>query len=226
MPLGLALRQRRLPAREARLGDRRLQRASPGSPSPRDRWSAARSRGPRLAVDLLDQRPDRPARRSRSCSRASGELGAATARSTCRAWRSSPPARSASSGGWCAATPPAGAAPRWSATLAAGLLLLGLRGLGAPHPRADGPDGLFRSRGVLGRQRGDLLRSASLFAAVFFFAQFLQVGLGYEPLEAGLRLLPWTGDVSVVAPVAGRAGGSHRRAPAAGRRAAAAGGRA
>ena len=44
---------------------------------------------------------------------------------------------------------------------------------------------------------------ASLFSAVFFFAQFLQIGLGYSPLEAGLRLMPWTATFITVAPVAG-----------------------
>jgi MFS family permease len=38
---------------------------------------------------------------------------------------------------------------------------------------------------------------------VFFFAQFLQGGLGYGPLAAGLRLLPWTATFITVAPVAG-----------------------
>ena len=44
---------------------------------------------------------------------------------------------------------------------------------------------------------------ASLFCAVFFVSQFLQIGLGYGPLEAGLRLLPWTATLFFVAPVAG-----------------------
>jgi MFS family permease len=44
---------------------------------------------------------------------------------------------------------------------------------------------------------------ASLFAAVFFYAQLLQVGLGYSPLEAGLRLMPWTATFITVAPIAG-----------------------
>ena len=34
-------------------------------------------------------------------------------------------------------------------------------------------------------------------------AQFLQAGLGYGPLGAGLRLLPWTATLFFVAPVAG-----------------------
>jgi MFS family permease len=38
---------------------------------------------------------------------------------------------------------------------------------------------------------------------VFFFAQFLQTGLGHDPLEAGLRLVPWTATLFVVAPIAG-----------------------
>jgi MFS family permease len=39
---------------------------------------------------------------------------------------------------------------------------------------------------------------------VFFFAQFLQTGLGYGPLGAGLRLLPWTVTLSFCAPLAGK----------------------
>jgi MFS family permease len=35
-------------------------------------------------------------------------------------------------------------------------------------------------------------------------SQFLQSGLGYGPLGAGLRLLPWTATLFFVAPVAGR----------------------
>jgi MFS family permease len=38
---------------------------------------------------------------------------------------------------------------------------------------------------------------------VFFFAQLLQTALGYGPLDAGLRLMPWTATFMTVAPVAG-----------------------
>jgi MFS family permease len=38
---------------------------------------------------------------------------------------------------------------------------------------------------------------------VFFYAQLLQVGLGYGPLDTGLRLLPWTATFMTVAPLAG-----------------------
>jgi MFS family permease len=38
---------------------------------------------------------------------------------------------------------------------------------------------------------------------VFFNAQLLQTALGYGPLGAGLRLLPWTATFITVAPIAG-----------------------
>jgi MFS family permease len=44
---------------------------------------------------------------------------------------------------------------------------------------------------------------ASLYAAAFLVAQYLQMGLGYSPLGAGLRLLPWTVAPLVVSPLAG-----------------------
>ena len=34
-------------------------------------------------------------------------------------------------------------------------------------------------------------------------AQFLQTSLGQSPLDAGLRLIPWTGTVFIVSPIAG-----------------------
>jgi MFS family permease len=48
---------------------------------------------------------------------------------------------------------------------------------------------------------------ASLFGAVFFFAQFLQVAQHYDPLATGLRLAPWTVALSLVAPAAGALAG-------------------
>ena len=61
----------------------------------------------------------------------------------------------------------------------------------------------FRSRAfALGNTAGVFLY-ASLYGALFFLAQFLQTGLGYGPLDAGLRLLPWTAALFVVAPLAG-----------------------
>src|SRR5204862_3919498 len=37
----------------------------------------------------------------------------------------------------------------------------------------------------------------------FLMAQFFQTALGLSPLDAGLRLLPWTATPMVVAPIAG-----------------------
>jgi EmrB/QacA subfamily drug resistance transporter len=65
------------------------------------------------------------------------------------------------------------------------------------------PMGLFRSRAFSASNAAMFFTFASLFSAVFFFAQFLQTGLGYGPLEAGLRLMPWTATFITVAPVAG-----------------------
>ena len=53
------------------------------------------------------------------------------------------------------------------------------------------------------RQRGSVFTLASLFSAVFFYAQLLQFGFGYSALEAGLRLMAWTATFIVVAPLAG-----------------------
>jgi EmrB/QacA subfamily drug resistance transporter len=44
---------------------------------------------------------------------------------------------------------------------------------------------------------------AGLFGALFLMSQLLQIGLGYSPFQAGLRLLPWSFPPMVVAPVAG-----------------------
>jgi MFS family permease len=48
------------------------------------------------------------------------------------------------------------------------------------------------------------LANASVTGAVFFMAQFLQVGLGQDPLGAGLRLLPWGVAPFLIAPRAGK----------------------
>jgi len=65
------------------------------------------------------------------------------------------------------------------------------------------PMGFFRSRAFSAGNAAIFLTFASLFGAVFFYAQLLQTALGYGPLGAGLRLLPWTATFMTVAPVAG-----------------------
>ncbi len=65
------------------------------------------------------------------------------------------------------------------------------------------PPSLFRSRAFSASNGASFLMLAALFSAVFFLAQFLQAVMGYGPLGAGLRLLPWTATLFFVAPVAG-----------------------
>ena len=65
------------------------------------------------------------------------------------------------------------------------------------------PPRMFASRGFSAGTASTFLFSAALFSAVFFMAQFQQLSLGQGPLDAGLRLLPWTATLFFVAPVAG-----------------------
>jgi EmrB/QacA subfamily drug resistance transporter len=88
--------------------------------------------------------------------------------------------------------------------LAAGVLLV--VGFVAREVRAASPMvpmRLFRSRAFSAGNGAIFLTFASLFGAVFFFAQMLQTGLGYGPLDAGLRLMPWTVTFITVAPLVG-----------------------
>jgi EmrB/QacA subfamily drug resistance transporter len=90
------------------------------------------------------------------------------------------------------------------AALATGALLLAAFAaweLRAREPML--PMRLFRSRAFSAGNASTFFLFAALFGAVFFFAQFLQTALGYGPLEAGLRLVPWTATLFVVAPIAG-----------------------
>ena len=100
---------------------------------------------------------------------------------------------------------PAGwGSPEVLGALAAGALLLAAFvawELRAREPML--PMRLFRSRAFSASNAAMFFTFASLFSAVFFFAQFLQTGLGYGPLETGLRLIPWTATFITVAPVAG-----------------------
>ena len=66
------------------------------------------------------------------------------------------------------------------------------------------PPRLFVARAFSAGNAAAFLLTASLFSAVFFFAQYQQTGLGQDPLHAGIRLLPWTATLFFVAPVAGK----------------------
>jgi len=65
------------------------------------------------------------------------------------------------------------------------------------------PMRLFRSRSFSAGNAASACLFASALGAIFFVAQFLQVALGYSPLAAGLRLMPWGAAAFVVAPLAG-----------------------
>jgi EmrB/QacA subfamily drug resistance transporter len=66
------------------------------------------------------------------------------------------------------------------------------------------PMRLFRIRGFSAGSAVAFLMNASITGAVFFMAQFLQVGLRHDPLGAGLRLLPWGVAPLLIAPRAGK----------------------
>jgi MFS family permease len=61
------------------------------------------------------------------------------------------------------------------------------------------PMRLFGSRSFAAGNAAVFFHWGSALGAVFFMAQFLQSGLGYGPLEAGIRLMPW-GATTVLIP--------------------------
>ena len=65
------------------------------------------------------------------------------------------------------------------------------------------PMHFFASRAFSAGNAAIFFTFASLFTGVFFYAQLLQTVLGYGPLDAGLRLIPWTATFITVAPIAG-----------------------
>ena len=71
----------------------------------------------------------------------------------------------------------------------------------APEPMI--PMRFFRSRAFSAGNAAIFFTIASLFSCVFLFSQFMQAALGYAPLEAGLRLMPWTITFILIAPAAG-----------------------
>ena len=96
------------------------------------------------------------------------------------------------------------ASPQISAALAGGALLavaFVLWELRASHPMV--PVRMFGQRAFAAGNAGTFTVFAMLFGLVFFMAQFLQDGLGYGPLGAGLRLLPGWAMLAMIAPFAG-----------------------
>lgn len=65
------------------------------------------------------------------------------------------------------------------------------------------PMRLFRSRALSSGIIAGFLLYGAMYGVLFLLPQFLQTTLGYGPLGAGLRLLPWTATLFVTAPIAG-----------------------
>jgi predicted MFS family arabinose efflux permease len=61
----------------------------------------------------------------------------------------------------------------------------------------------FRNRTFAAANVASLLMFFGMFGSIFLLAQFFQTVQGYSPLDAGLRILPWTAMPIFVAPIAG-----------------------
>jgi EmrB/QacA subfamily drug resistance transporter len=61
----------------------------------------------------------------------------------------------------------------------------------------------FRSRTFSAANTASFLMFFGMFGSIFLLAQFFQTVQGYSPLQAGLRVLPWTAMPIIVAPIAG-----------------------
>ncbi|MGW1748768.1 DHA2 family efflux MFS transporter permease subunit [Streptomyces sp. NPDC002092] len=89
--------------------------------------------------------------------------------------------------------------------LAAGIVLLAAFLLwerrGARYPML--PLAHFRNRGFSVANAAAFLVFGSLLGALFMITQLFQTGLGYSPLQAGVRILVWNAMPLLVAPVAG-----------------------
>jgi EmrB/QacA subfamily drug resistance transporter len=95
-------------------------------------------------------------------------------------------------------------APSVLASLAAGVALIStfvLWELRAESPML--PMQFFRDRSFLITNLASLAMYFGLFGSIFFLTQDLQIVLGNSPLQAGLKLLVWTGTTMLVAPLAG-----------------------
>src|SRR5205823_14426658 len=65
------------------------------------------------------------------------------------------------------------------------------------------PMRFFRNRAFAAANGASLLMYFGMFGSIFLLTQFFQAAQGYSPLQAGLRILPWTAMPMVVAPIAG-----------------------
>jgi EmrB/QacA subfamily drug resistance transporter len=94
--------------------------------------------------------------------------------------------------------------PETILTIGGGVVVLALFvlwELRAPEPML--PLRFFRNRTFAAANAASLLMFFGMFGSIFLLAQFFQVIQGYSPLQAGLRILPWTAMPIFVAPIAG-----------------------
>jgi EmrB/QacA subfamily drug resistance transporter len=84
------------------------------------------------------------------------------------------------------------------AALLGGFVRHGIRGKNPMLPMR-----LFRSRAFSAINAASLLMFLGMFGSIFLLSQFLQGVGGYSPMEAGVRMLPWTGMPLLLAPIAG-----------------------
>jgi len=90
------------------------------------------------------------------------------------------------------------------ASLAAGVFLLAaflFRERRAREPMVD--LALFRSRAFSVANSVGFLMSFGMFGSIFLITLFVQEIQGASPLQAGLRTMPWTATIMLVAPLAG-----------------------
>jgi EmrB/QacA subfamily drug resistance transporter len=81
------------------------------------------------------------------------------------------------------------------------LVLFVLWELRAPAPML--PMRFFRNRTFALTNVSSLFMYFGMFGSIFLLIQFFQTVQGYSPLQAGLRILPWTAMPIFIAPIAG-----------------------
>jgi EmrB/QacA subfamily drug resistance transporter len=94
--------------------------------------------------------------------------------------------------------------PEIVGSLGAGALVLALFvlwELRAPAPML--PMRFFRNRTFALTNVSSLFMFFGMFGSIFLLIQFFQTVQGYSPLQAGLRILPWTAMPIFIAPIAG-----------------------
>jgi EmrB/QacA subfamily drug resistance transporter len=65
------------------------------------------------------------------------------------------------------------------------------------------PMRFFRQRAFAAANGASLLMYFGMFGSIFLLTQFFQTAQHFSPLQAGLRVLPWTAMPMIVAPIAG-----------------------